>query len=587
MQRILVAVALAVAVSAGPLFTRDTVPKDWSLGARAPAGEQVEFMLALSQRNLDVLEAKFWEVSNPRHQSYQDYMTIEQINALVAPEPRVKAQVISWLTENGVSADEIVDYSDALEVRATVAVAEALFSTRFHVFTHKAGNSIVRSYGTYSIPNHLHGVVEMVTGISTFPVPHLRAHRAPAGRNAGADGVSVQTISAFYKVPALTTGSHPETSQNVVEFEGQNFSPSDLQSFATKSNEKINGCDSAHIIGPNQPSQPGVEANLDIQMIAGENIEAVNWFWIEKGNGWLYQFAVHFGQTQDVPMVNSISYGWWEGDQCTISPSECQQLGVNSLGYVARVNTEFQKIGLRGVTLLSASGDSGCHGRTDESCVAKQFRPDFPGSSPFVLSVGGTMITNGQPLQNPPPICSGQNCAQSGTEVAVSFQVAEYTSGGGFSNVGAMPDFQKNAVAAYLKTAPNLPPASYFNQSGRAYPDVSALGNNCLVIMGGRVEPVGGTSCAAPIFGSIVSLLNQAAVAKTGKPLGYVNQLIYQMFDSDPTIFNDVTVGDNRCTESGCSSGCKGFYCAKGWDPITGVGTPNYQKMLAYIQAHL
>jgi tripeptidyl-peptidase-1 len=295
------------------------------------------------------------------------------------------------------------------------------------------------------------------------------------------------------------------------------------------------------------------------------------------------------GQTQNIPMVNSISYGWWEGDQCTISPSECQQIGVNSYGYVGRVNTEFQKIGARGITLLSASGDSGCHGRTDESCTSKTFRPDFPGASPYVLSVGGTMVTNGVPLANPPPICAASRltCAQSGTEVAVSFAVAGYTSGGGFSNVGSMPDFQKAAVSAYLASAPNLPPATYFNQTGRAFPDVSALGHNCIIIMGGRPEPVGGTSCAAPIFGSVVSLLNQAAVKKTGKPLGYVNQLIYQMFDDDPTIFNDVTVGDNRCTESGCASACKGFYCTKGWDPITGVGTPNYPKMLAYIESHL
>jgi tripeptidyl-peptidase-1 len=295
------------------------------------------------------------------------------------------------------------------------------------------------------------------------------------------------------------------------------------------------------------------------------------------------------GQTTDIPMVNSISYGWSEADQCTISPSECQQIGVQSYGYVARVNTEFQKIGLRGVTLLSASGDSGCHGRTDESCTSKTLRPDFPGSSPYVTSVGGTMIQNGQPLSNPPPICaqSRLTCAQSGTEVAVSFAVADYTSGGGFSNVAPMPDFQKDAVATYLKTAPNLPPASYFNQTGRAYPDVAALGHNCIIMMGGRPEPVGGTSCAAPIFGSVISLLNQVAVKKTGQPLGYVNQLLYQMFADDPTIFNDVTVGDNRCTESGCFNACKGFYCTKGWDAVTGLGTPNFPKMAQYIEDHL
>lgn len=53
-----------------------------------------------------------------------------------------------------------------------------------------------------------------------------------------------------------------------------------------------------------------------------------------------------------------MSYGWNEEDQCEdgIGEAECNNLGVNSKQYVTRVNTEFQKIGLRGVSLFSASG---------------------------------------------------------------------------------------------------------------------------------------------------------------------------------------------------------------------------------------
>ena len=50
---------------------------------------------------------------------------------------------------------------------------------------------------------------------------------------------------------------------------------------------------------------------------------------------------------------------------------------------------EFAKLGLLGITMLSASGDSGCHGRTEESCLFhKQMNPDYPASSPYILSVG-------------------------------------------------------------------------------------------------------------------------------------------------------------------------------------------------------
>ena len=63
-----------------------------------------------------------------------------------------------------------------------------------------------------------------------------------------------------------------------------------------------------------------------------------------------------------------------------------------------------------------------------------------------------------------------------------------------------------------------------------------------------------------------------------------MNPLLYKMFADNPAAFNDITVGDNICTEAGCSRSCKGYYAAPGWDPVTGLGTPNYPTMLAYIE---
>jgi tripeptidyl-peptidase-1 len=263
-------------------------------------------------------------------------------------------------------------------------------------------------------------------------------------------------------------------------------------------------------------------------------------------------------------------------------------MGVDSYGYAIRVNTEFMKSGARGVSILVASGDSGTNGRTDADCVVPKLRPDFPACSPYVTSVGATELVNAQPLQNAPSICSNfGGCAKSGTEQAVSYRISSYASGGGFSNTGGMPSYQKTAVTNYLKSGVTLPPASYFNTSGRAFPDIAALGHQCVVVQNGYPEGVGGTSCAAPIVAGIFSLLNQLSYKKTNKPLGFLNPLIYQMFTADPTIFQDITVGDNKCTEDGCSGSCKGFLATKGWDPVTGVGTPNYQQIFKYLSSHV
>jgi tripeptidyl-peptidase-1 len=97
------------------------------------------------------------------------------------------------------------------------------------------------------------------------------------------------------------------------------------------------------------------------------------------------------------------------------------------------------------------------------------------------------------------------------------------------------------------------------------------------------VEPVGGTSVSSPTFAGLVSLLNQAALRHSGKTLGFLNPLLYHMYASDPSIFFDIVVGDNKCTEQGCDPACQGFSATPGWDAVTGLGSLNYEKAEAFI----
>jgi len=108
-----------------------------------------------------------------------------------------------------------------------------------------------------------------------------------------------------------------------------------------------------------------------------------------------------------------------------------------------------------------------------------------------------------------------------------------------------------------------------------------------LISSQGQIEGVGGTSCSAPIVAGILTLLNDYVISKSGKPLGFVNPLLYKMAAAAPTCFNDITKGDNICTEDGCSSGCYGFTCTKGWDPVSGLGSPVYTEMLKYVRANV
>merc|ERR1719454_1175028 len=157
-------------------------------------------------------------------------------------------------------------------------------------------------------------------------------------------------------------------------------------------------------------------------MGVGQN--EVDWYW--TSSGWMYDWATNFFNHTAVPDSVSISWGWAEDGQCSsgIDSTVCTTLGVSSEQYVQRVNTEFQKIGLRGVSLLIASGDSGANGRSDPYCSAKTLKPGFPGASPYVTTVGATEVktsTQQFNVASPPPACSQFECISGGSEEAVSY----------------------------------------------------------------------------------------------------------------------------------------------------------------------
>lgn len=135
-----------------------------------------------------------------------------------------------------------------------------------------------------------------------------------------------------------------------------------------------------------------------------------------------------------------------------------------------------------------------------------------------------------------------------------------------------MPSYQADAVSHYLSI--HKPPygADKYNNTGRArgFPDVSANGAAYVVAVKGGFHQVYGTSASSPTFGAVITLINERRLAKGKGPVGFLNPALY----AHAHVLNDVTRGNNP----GC--GTKGFAAAPGWDPVTGLGTPNFPKML-------
>jgi tripeptidyl-peptidase-1 len=232
------------------------------------------------------------------------------------------------------------------------------------------------------------------------------------------------------------------------------------------------------------------------------------------------------------------------------------------------------KLGMMGVSVLYSSGDYGVSGNGGE-CIAGpgpdapyqdqslggRFNPSFPGTCPYITSVGATQVKPGTNILTTPTSSTEQAC-----------ETVIY-SGGGFSNVFPMPSYQSAAVKSYFKN--HLPPytsAQYNNsQQTRGFPDISANGANYVVAVDGSWALVYGTSASSPTLGSVITLINEARIDIGKSSVGFINPVAY----ANPGIFNDITLGGNQ----GCNT--PGFSAVQGWDPVTGLGTPNFPKMLA------
>jgi len=90
---------------------------------------------------------------------------------------------------------------------------------------------------------------------------------------------------------------------------------------------------------------------------------------------------------------------------------------------------------------------------------------------------------------------------------------------------------------------------------------------HAIVYADGNLIREGGTSMAAPLVASIINLLNEERLAAGKATVGFVNPTFY----GNPQAFHDITIGANQ----GCGL-TFAFNCTPGWDPVTGLGTPNY-----------
>ncbi|WEG10982.1 S53 family peptidase [Pullulanibacillus sp. KACC 23026] len=406
-----------------------------------------------------------------------------------------------------------------------------------------------RSHKTsITIPTHLEDIVEAVFGLDNRPQlkPHFQIFKEEHGlsrANAQGQSFNPNTVASLYNFPEASNLN--EVCIGIIEL-GGGYKEQDLQDYFSSLGIQAPTVTSVSVDGATNspsgnPNSADGEVVLDIE-VAGAvapGVKIAVYFAPNTDAGFLNVIKTAIHDTENKPSVLSISWGSAEANWTEQAMKAMDQA--------------FQDAATLGVTICCAAGDQGSSDGANDGNV----HVDFPASSPHVLACGGTKL-----------VASNNRI----TEEVVWDESSTSATGGGISEVFALPDWQKSF---------NVPPsANKGGKIGRGVPDVAgdadpATGYNVLV--DGQTITVGGTSAVAPLWAGLIAIMNQ----KLGKPVGYLNPTIYNT-QIQTTAFHDITQGTNDNVRVR-----KAYPAKAGWDACTGLGTPNGTQLVNEIQKQM
>lgn len=266
---------------------------------------------------------------------------------------------------------------------------------------------------------------------------------------------------------------------------------------------------------------------------------------------------------QDASIVNAMRYvvAHHLGSVLSMSYGEAESCEAASI--VKADHTLFAQAAAQGVTVFAASGDNGA---AQPSCNGATYirSASLPAADPLVTGVGATSLTAAQPA---------------GTYKSETAWNDSYgSSGGGYSRLYPRPSYQNGFVLS----------------GGRGVPDISYSGdvNNGLLIAWsqgvaanvGNIYEFGGSSAAAPQWAAIIALADQLGHRR----IGFLNNDLYSLAHGSRYgyVFHDVTRGNNTVSVAGSNNKTvriTGYAAGRGWDAVTGLGSPNVARLLGYL----
>jgi kumamolisin len=495
--------------------------------AKLPATQIIRFDIVLPVRDEAQLDNFVEEVYNPSSPNYQQFLTVDQFTETFGPSQQDWNALVSYATASGFHVTS--GSRDAMDLRLTGSVAdvETAFHININLYHDPVANRDFYSpdrQPTVDLPFQL----KHISGLDNYWVPLRALTHLPQGAPSPATTGSCPGPSfcgsdmraGYYEGTSLTGKG-----QNIGLLEFAGFDITDVNTYYTNAKQKrtakIKGIsvDGTSLLCE-YPACDDLEQTIDMTQALG----------MAPGIGTLYNYVGSTGtallsaMSSDKPLPLNLSSSWYRWGTDFSSD-----------------DTYFKKMASQGQSFFEAAGDSDAWQGQDTW---------WPMESPYVICVGGTDLTTKGP---------GKGWA---SEVGWS----PYSGGGISPDELPIPKWQ------LLKGVINKS-----NEGSTLYrngPDVSANSNFSFYVCADQQScssnEWGGTSFAAPMWAGYLALVNQRAAAKKHKPAGFINPTIYPLAlgKTYGTLFHDITSGNN------------GFPAVKGYDLMTGWGSPNTNGLI-------
>lgn len=480
-----------------------------------------------------------------------------------APPDDVLMKVVDFTEKYQLSIDKLIKGIGVVYLSGTIENIEKAFKVEMHKHEYKDEikrykQTVIGHEGKHSIPKELMNIISGIIGLTHVPLMHqVPVNDFPNTKSfSAANGLPSNWYADHYHFPKKGNGAGQVI--GVISC-GGGITQSDMNHYYEELGEKVNNeiqfisvGDSENLPGKNFSYD--FELATDCQVCLGAAPAAILKVYSTSNSlkGLADALIKINEESSDQPSI--VSYSWGASES---------HYSINEVNAIERI-LQYTTI-VNDITIICAAGDKG----STNDYVSQPDSPlevQYPASSQWVLSCGGTMITideKGNVIDE-----TVWNSKYNLYDILIS-----NATGGGFSKYIEIPPYQKGCLK---KNNENYP--SHF----RGVPDVSAhadmspCGIAYWVYVDGQNWLSGGTSAVAPLMAALIARLNQIL----DRRLGFINELLYDMADS--VVLNPIQTGNNMM-----KNGPK-FWEAKGqWNPCVGLGTPDGERMLGYLKKTL